>query len=183
MYCEDSRATDIEHFWPRKSYPAKVFAWLNLLWTCAGCNRCKATRFPLGEDGLPLLVDPTAEDPWDFLFYDSETGELAGRWRAETGLEDPKGRETLELLSTLSHQAVVEGRMRSYRGLARAVRTFLASTRDAVALGELLEAVADCDGAGLAIWFFLREGSDEPPFALLREQCSWAWEKIVERLS
>ncbi|MCP4549322.1 MAG: hypothetical protein GY835_22950 [bacterium] len=33
MFCEDSRGTDIEHFWPKKRYPEKSFRWS---WACPG---------------------------------------------------------------------------------------------------------------------------------------------------
>lgn len=31
MYCLDSHGTDIEHFWPKTPYPARMFEWPNLL--------------------------------------------------------------------------------------------------------------------------------------------------------
>lgn len=39
MFCNDSRGTDIEHFWPKQRFPKKSFAWENMLLACAGCNR------------------------------------------------------------------------------------------------------------------------------------------------
>jgi len=68
MFCEDSRGTDIDHFWPKVPYPERTFVWENLLWVCAGCNRKKGPRFVLDDQGTPLLIDPTAEDPWNHLF-------------------------------------------------------------------------------------------------------------------
>lgn len=79
MYCEDSRGTDVEHFWPKTRYPERVFQWINLLLICAACNRSKGGRFPLDSAALPLLIDPTADDPWDFLFYVSETDLITAR--------------------------------------------------------------------------------------------------------
>ncbi len=80
MYCEDSRGTDFDHFWPKLRYPERAFLWLNFLLACAACNRAKGDRFPKNEAGDPLLIDPTKSDPWDFLFYDPETDELTPRW-------------------------------------------------------------------------------------------------------
>ena len=75
MYCLDSHGTDIEHFWPKTPYPKKMFMWLNLLLCCTECGRFKGDRFPLAED-QPLLIDPTAEDPWLYLDFDPVTALL-----------------------------------------------------------------------------------------------------------
>ncbi len=91
MFCEDSRGTEIDHFWPMTPYRTRAFVWTNLLWTCGGCNRTKGDRFELDRDGQPLLVDPTAEDPWDFLFFDADTGIVTARFRTDTRASDPKG--------------------------------------------------------------------------------------------
>jgi 5-methylcytosine-specific restriction endonuclease McrA len=67
MYCLDSHGTDIEHFWPKTPYPERMFLWPNLLLCCAECGRLKGNRFPLVA-GQPMLVDPTAEEPWPTAF-------------------------------------------------------------------------------------------------------------------
>ncbi len=178
MYCEDSRGTDIEHFWPKEPYPEKSFKWVNLLWACAGCNRVKGARFPLDSSGEPLLIDPTATDPWDVLFYDSETDELTARWERETGKEHPRGLETLEVLSTLRYQAIAEGRGRTRRNLQRAVRAFLGAHSEPAAEAELRESVADNDDYGLTSWFFLRDGQREAPFADLCRGHPEVWSRV-----
>jgi uncharacterized protein (TIGR02646 family) len=77
MYCEDSAGTDIEHFWPKSTYPKKAFLWLNYLWACSHCNsNQKRTVFPRSR-GKPLLIDPTAEDPLDHLVLSPSTGKFA----------------------------------------------------------------------------------------------------------
>lgn len=63
MYCEDNEGTDIEHFWPKSTYPEKAFSWSNYLLACSHCNsNHKRAKFPMTE-GEPDLLDPTAEDP------------------------------------------------------------------------------------------------------------------------
>jgi hypothetical protein len=44
-FCNDSRGTDIEHFWPKSRYPERVFEWPNMLLVCSGCNRQKQINF------------------------------------------------------------------------------------------------------------------------------------------
>jgi uncharacterized protein (TIGR02646 family) len=75
MYCGDSHGTDIEHFWPKQAHPERMFRWLNLLLCCTECGRFKGQVFPL-ENGSPVLVDPTADDPWQFLDFDPATGNI-----------------------------------------------------------------------------------------------------------
>jgi uncharacterized protein (TIGR02646 family) len=96
FYCEDSRGTDIEHFWPKGRFPARAFAWLNMLLVCSGCNNQKGSQFPCDGQGRPLLIDPTAENPWDHLYYDAETGELAARWIPGDETWDGKGQTTID---------------------------------------------------------------------------------------
>ncbi len=35
MYCESNEGSDIEHFWPKMSYPSRAFEWENYLWACS----------------------------------------------------------------------------------------------------------------------------------------------------
>jgi hypothetical protein len=66
MYCEDDRGTDIEHFYPKATYPLRAFSWRNYLLACGHCNsNLKREQFPLDAAGQPALVDPTVDDPAD----------------------------------------------------------------------------------------------------------------------
>lgn len=90
MYCEDSRGSDIEHFWPKARYWQRTFVWENMLWICTACGRQKGDRFLLDAKGQPLLIDPTLDEPWDFLFYDPATGLVSSRYEKATSLPHPK---------------------------------------------------------------------------------------------
>jgi uncharacterized protein (TIGR02646 family) len=127
MFCGDSRGTDIDHFWPISPHKDRTFVWVNLLWVCAGCNRKKGDRFDLDDSGRPCLIDPTAEEPWDFLFYDSHTGILKAKYDPATGQPHPKGQYTTHPdILPLNIESLTEGRQRTTRNLRRAVSTFLA---------------------------------------------------------
>jgi uncharacterized protein (TIGR02646 family) len=76
MYCEDSLGTDIEHFWPKATYPERAFLWSNYLLACSHCNsNLKRTLFPLDVRDEPLLIDPTVDDPAKQLLLVPTTGE------------------------------------------------------------------------------------------------------------
>jgi uncharacterized protein (TIGR02646 family) len=187
MFCGDSRSTDIEHFWPKSRYRHRVFRWDNLLWICAGCNRQKGDRFPLDSQRRPLLIDPTAEDPWDFLYFDGHTGNIVARYDPSSGLPHPKGIHTVDpAILPLNLEAVTEGRLRTRRNLVRAVHSFLTrmvtTSEPAVLEAELLEAVRDNDDYGLAQWYFRRAGSAEEPFHTLRSSHRGVWDWITQAL-
>ena len=74
MYCEDSLGTDIEHFYPRTSYPRRTFEWSNYLLACSHCNsNLKRDEFPL-DKRRPALIDPSKDDPRKHLMFLPESG-------------------------------------------------------------------------------------------------------------
>ena len=187
MYCEDSRGTDIDHFRPKAEpeYRAFVFAWPNMLLNCTDCGRRKLDRFPVDASGAPLLIDPTSDDPWDHLFFEPVTGQIAPRYRPDH-TRDPKGQTTLEILAVGDHEAITTGRTRCRRNLEGAVHRFLRNARDASApdardraVKTLLQEIRDNDEYGLGQWYFLREGSHAPPFSELQADFSDVWGKIT----
>lgn len=181
MYCEDSRGTDIDHFWPLARFKERTFLWENLLWSCADCNRHKLVRFLLDAQGAPLLIDPTADDPWDFLFYDTATGNITARYDLRVDGVDPRGKETMDAIPALGNEAVVDGRLRTVRNLKKAVRAFLRHGEEDVARArlDLLESIQDNDAYGLVGWYFRRDGQDESPFTELRSLHPEVWGEIV----
>jgi uncharacterized protein (TIGR02646 family) len=74
-YCEQIAAKDIEHFYPKANFPQRMFRWDNFLRGCKNCNNAKLARFPMDAQGQPLLVDPTADEPFHFLRWDFQTGQ------------------------------------------------------------------------------------------------------------
>jgi len=185
MFCEDSRGTDIDHFWPIIPFSNKTFVWENLLLVCGGCNRTKGSRFDLDGKGDPLLIDPTAEDPWDFLFFDPDTGIIVARFNPVSGMKDRKGEHTTHLaVLPLNIDPVTDGRRRTALSLRRAVDGFLktAKTESSRTADELLAELQDHDDYGLLEWYFLRDGRDDPPFSELRTKRPGVWSQITKTL-
>jgi hypothetical protein len=155
------------------------FNWSNMLLACAACNRKKGDRFPVTESGDALLLDPSSDDPWDHLFFDTETGLVVARWRPEFAAPDAKGRVTAsDEFIQLNVECVSEGRLRTKRNLERAVTTFLRNP-SSPATEELAQALCDNDDYGLSFWFFNRDGREEEPFCLLREGHPDVWERLA----
>jgi uncharacterized protein (TIGR02646 family) len=95
-YCESKITTvaygEIEHFFPKSLYPDLTFVWKNLLLACSICNNAahKGTKFPLDDQGNPLLIDPTdgITDPNSYLeFVWDDVAKLASVYgRDERGI-------------------------------------------------------------------------------------------------
>ena len=116
MYCCDSDATDIEHFWPKSAYPERMFRWPNLLLCCTECGRFKGDRFPL-EGGESVLVDPSADDPWRFLDFDPATGNIAPRFDLNANDWFVRGVKTVEVLQLDRREALSSGYQRTHQRL------------------------------------------------------------------
>lgn len=102
MYCGENLGTDIDHFEPISRAPLRTFDWLNHLLACSFCNsNQKRSAFPCDADGNRLLIDPTNEDPADYLKLILQSG----RYRDLT----PKGTATIKVFD-LNRRALVRGR-------------------------------------------------------------------------
>ncbi|QSQ21014.1 hypothetical protein JY651_38335 [Pyxidicoccus parkwayensis] len=109
MYCEDSAGTDIEHFWPKADYPQKAFTWTNYLLACSTCNsNHKREQFPRDASGLPLLIDPTVDEPREHLRLSGSTGKFTHR--------TPKGVQSIEVFG-LGRGILEKGRQDAWDAL------------------------------------------------------------------
>jgi uncharacterized protein (TIGR02646 family) len=179
MYCLDSHGTDIEHFWPKTTYPERMFVWLNFLLCCAECGRFKADQFPL-SDGQPSLIDPTVEDPWLHLDFDPRTGNIVARFNPNRADYSEKGSKTVEVLHLDRREALAAGCQRTFRRLARAVEEALGRT--APSAEPLLAALREADDHGLLGWCFCAGGQNETPFRDLRARRPTLWDSCVEAI-
>ncbi len=83
VYCDWLEGTQIEHHWPKSPHPklnagrgtpTRMYAWDNLLWSCAICNgfECKGSHMAWDADDAPMLMDPSrgAQDPLRLLDFE-----------------------------------------------------------------------------------------------------------------
>lgn len=137
MYCGDNQGTDIDHFEPLARNPLRTFDWLNHLLACALCNsHKKRDRFPLDADGQPLLIDPTAEDPFDHLVLTLSFGEYVP-------LTD-KGRTTIEVCD-LNRPLLKRGRVNARTSVESCLLRWIAARRenDAAEMSSMLRTVRE----------------------------------------
>ncbi|MCC7015234.1 MAG: hypothetical protein IT454_21930 [Planctomycetes bacterium] len=184
MYCLDSHGTDVEHFWPKSPYPQRMFDWANLLLGCAECGRLKGDRFPL-DGGAPMLIDPSAEDPWEHLDFDSDTGNLMARVDAASGEPSRKGAATVDMLKLDAREALSKLYKRTFLRLRSEVDSALNAARgtdspNAVALLDRLHAL---DDHGLLAWCFSERGAREQTLGRLRRESPGIWSQGESRFA
>lgn len=172
MYCVDSHGSDIEHFRPKTPYPQHAFQWPNLLLCCTECGRFKGSQFPMYQ-GQPLLIDPCAEDPWQHLDFDPDTGNLTARFDVRVNDWSAKGSKTVEVLMLDRREAVAAGYQAGFRRLSVIVRTALENgVTDTQAL---LDELNQADDHGLLGWCFGSTGQTIAPFSDLFQRHPAAW--------
>ena len=119
MYCGADLGTDVDHFDPIARSPLRAFDWLNHLLACATCNsNHKRDRFPMDADGRPLLIDPTAEDPFEYMTLSLSSD-------VYHPLSD-KGIATIEVCG-LNRRQLVDGRRRARTVVAFCLRGWAAA--------------------------------------------------------
>ncbi|MFC7957297.1 HNH endonuclease [Rhodococcoides kroppenstedtii] len=108
MYCEDSMATDIDHYRPKSRFPDYCYDWENYLLACSHCNsNLKRNQFPL-KRGRPMLINPTLKNPMKHLALSLSTGiyfEI-----------DEIGRQTIKVFG-LNREICVQGRQMAWVSL------------------------------------------------------------------
>lgn len=181
MYCVDSHGSDIEHFWPKAHYPLKAFDWSNWLLCCTECGRYKGTEFPLSPQGTPMLVDPTVEDPWDFLDFDPDTGNITGRYDVAANAINPRGHETAKALQLYAREGLAEGYKRTFERLAEIVEQ--STTAGAINVPDLVTRLQKVDDHSLAAWCFTDRGARTEPFKTLHRLFPGEWTACVAALS
>jgi uncharacterized protein (TIGR02646 family) len=179
MYCGDSHGTDIEHFWPKKPYPERMFRWPNMLLCCTECGRFKGDDFPLANDS-PLLVDPTSEDPWQFIDFDPDTGNIVARFDITTSNWLAKGAETVKALHLDCREALSASYQQSHRRIKSRVEGAL-QTREPDAKA-LITALREADDHGLLGWYFTGTGANLEPFASFHQNHPAVWQACVQSL-
>lgn len=173
MYCLDSHGCDIEHFRPKAQFPKRMFRWRNLLLCCTECGRFKLDKFPM-DGRRPMLIDPTKEEPWDYLDFDPITGNITARFDLQANDFSPKGQRTVSILQLDRREALAAGYVQTYRKLCIVINRFLQTPiqPDDDLIAELLQE----DGHGLLGWCFKGAGQNESVIHQLKIQHPLTWQ-------
>jgi uncharacterized protein (TIGR02646 family) len=171
MYCVNNESKDIEHFWPKSDYRERMYVWENLLLCCSICGGKKGRQFPL-DNGQPLLIDPTKENPWDYLDFEPRTGNIMARIDPDSEDEMPKGRETVRIFELNMRQALAN----SYKKTFARLRTLVEELLQSDFPDRVVERLREADDHGLLGWCFGAIGQQVQPFRRFHENNPQVWD-------
>jgi uncharacterized protein (TIGR02646 family) len=181
MYCSNYEGSDIEHFRPKSRYPDFLFVWDNYLLCCPPCGRAKGNQFPTTNEGEPLLLNPTVDTPWDHLDFDPLTGNIVARWDATTSAENPKGKETVQVLGLSRREGLGNSLRRSFLRVEAVLKQ--ASGEVQVDFAKLETNLRSADDCGLLEWFFRTPRMALPLLEEFYSKHPTLWERCVDAFS
>lgn len=170
MYCVNNESRDIEHFRPKSEYRDRMYVWENLLLCCSICGGKKGKQFPTDGD-QPLLIDPTIENPWEYLDFEPRTGNIMARVDPISEGPIPKGRETVRVFELNKRQALANGYKKTFGRLKTLVEELLQREFS----DDSVERLKEADDHGLLGWCFGEVGQKVQPFSLFREAKPQEW--------
>jgi uncharacterized protein (TIGR02646 family) len=177
MYCVHNEGSDIEHFYPKSKTPlALVFTWSNYLLCCTKCGNHKLNQFPLDTLGQPLLINPTLENPWDYLVFIPSVGTLAARFEISSQTKNAKGNKTVEVLHLNRRELLRNEYKKTWDRLVKVVKKFLNTPYSET---EFIEKLLEKDNHHLLGWCFHGTGETESPFSELKQQYPNLWQHFV----
>lgn len=198
MYCEDSAGEQVDHFRPKSLYPEAVFAWLNFLYACGGCNNPKNNEFAVLVAGRPLsvarkkgapvappligppaLLDPRQEDLMTFLELElPESFKIHSR-PGLSAEDEARAQYTIATLR-LNREFLFKSRRHTYRALIALLEQFIAR-RDSDRRDDMARIEREIRTAPHpAVWFEMRRqhaGIEELRLLFTRvpEALTWEW--------
>lgn len=181
MFCLDSHGSGIEHFRPKAkdAYPKRMFSWRNLLLCCSKCGTLKGNQFPL-QGKRPLLIDPSKEEPWRYLDYDSVLGIIIPRFDPQANAPSSKGVKTVQILKLDQREGLEEGHKKTCRRLKKTVQKLLSNPN--MPMAEFIEELQDADEQELLGWCFIGTGQDETPFKEFKQKHPSLWQYCARAL-
>ncbi len=158
-YCEDSAPDEVEHFYPKDLYPEFCFSWDNYLYSCGPCNGSykrhkfkifassdkavtdvtRAHKAPITPPtpGTPVLIDPSADDPMEYMELDlSQT--FLFIVSAPSGTQKyERASYTIELLGLNSRDDLAYARNSAFGSFRARLREYVEKKEAGAALSEL----------------------------------------------
>jgi uncharacterized protein (TIGR02646 family) len=124
-YCEDSKADEVEHFYPKDVYPEWCYIWENYFYACGSCNLHKSNKCAIIDPislniidntppkrignipvhpqnppnaGVYAMINPVNENPLDFFLLDLNQSFAFSEFPEKGTIEYLKAKYTLETL-------------------------------------------------------------------------------------
>lgn len=91
MYCSANEPSHIDHHYPLSVFPDVAMSYENFLWVCSICNSThKGDRFPPHNIEGDQILDPVADNVWDYFLIETQFGNLIPR--VDPATLEPLGR-------------------------------------------------------------------------------------------
>jgi hypothetical protein len=135
----------------------------------------KGSQFPLDRHLIPLLVDPSAEDPWNYLSFDPQTGNMTPKYDPATNTFSPKGEATVRMFRLDRREALSIGYKKSFRVLNK----ILSNALDAQNNIRIVDEIIEHDEYGLFGWVTTSNIQNESPFAEFKAQYPDKWKYLI----
>ena len=117
------------------------------------------------NSGAPILIDPSADDPWVHLDYDVNLGILTASYNREQGEPSEKGRATVELLRLDKRERIENQYRKNWKRLVSVANAHL--QYKVIDLEGLMKELHENDDHGLLGWCISDNGVKEVPFDAL----------------
>ena len=127
-----------------------------------------------------MLLDPTADDPWLYLDFDPDTGNIAARFDINTNDWSPRGLKTVEVLQLDRREALNAGYQKTWRRLQGRLEAAVQEVTPDPAV--LANALRETDDHGLLGWCISGTGRDVAPFGKFRQKHPKVWHACVQAL-
>jgi hypothetical protein len=161
-YCEDSKADEVEHLFPKDVYPDRCYDWLNYYYSCGPCNVKKNNKFavidlntqeliditppkkrkngpplPLPQPaplGIPAFINLETENPLDFFMLDLQFGSFEfSEFPAPDTIEFKRAKFTLETLELTKKAFLRKAREYAYGDFKARLRAYIQDKENKVA--------------------------------------------------
>ena len=128
-----------------------------------------------------MLVDPTVEEPWEYLDFDPGTGNIVARFDVSTNVWSPKGLKTVETLQLDRREALAAGYRKTFLRLSSLISDRLNTVGPI--LPGIIDELKEADDHGLLGWCFIGFGQNIQPFSDLRVRHPDVWVACIAAIS
>lgn len=163
-YCEDSKADEVEHLYPKDVYPELCYDWNNYFYSCGPCNTKKSNRCALVDaneqllnttppkqkrnsppiipiaptSGMYAFVNPETENPLNFFLLDLQAGSFEfSELPEDTTVEFKRAKHTLDVLQLNKKEFLRKARKYAYGDYKARLTEFIHCSKSGAPAAQL----------------------------------------------
>lgn len=144
VYCEHDGFETIDHYYPKKQFPAATFAWWNFSATCWTCNRNKGQPLEF-HHSQPMIINPLDEVPAEFFYFDPQSGFILPALQLDKASDEYVRAEYTIVKLKLNERGLPKKRKLAADDLRRALKTYKSTAGNRAAEKALMAAFRECN--------------------------------------